>query len=51
MPLIITEADRDTWLFAKYPEEISALMKPYSGELGSHQTYSVAGEKGRKHKL
>lgn len=43
MPLIISEADRDAWLFAEGKEEIQSLMKPYSHELGSHQVFRVTG--------
>lgn len=48
MPLIIGEQDRDAWLFANRREEITQLMKPYSGELGSHQTYRVTGARGEE---
>lgn len=48
MPLIIGEKDRDAWLFAEGKEEIQSLMKPYSGELGSHQTYRVTSARGEE---
>lgn len=48
MPLIIGKQDRDTWLFAKEKDEIQSLMKPYSGELGSHQVYRVTGARGEE---
>lgn len=47
MPLIIGEADRDAWLFADGRTEIEQLIKPYSGELGSHQVMRVTSARGR----
>ena len=46
MPLVISEQSRDAWLFAEGKEEIQSLMKPYAGELGSHQVYRVTGARG-----
>ncbi|MVZ67418.1 SOS response-associated peptidase [Sphingobacterium sp. DK4209] len=46
MPLIIGEKDRDAWLFADGKDEITDLMVPYNGELGSHQVYRVTGARG-----
>ena len=46
MPLIIAEKERDAWLFANSKDEIQSLIKPYDGELGSHQVYRVTGARG-----
>lgn len=46
MPLIISEANREAWLFAEGKDEIANLMQPYSGELGSHEVYRVTGARG-----
>ncbi len=46
MPLIITQQDRDAWLYAEGKEEIQSLMKPYDQELSAHQTFRVTGARG-----
>ena len=43
MPLIISEEDREAWLFSNDKEEIHQLMIPYSGDLEAHQVLRVTG--------
>lgn len=46
MPLIVSENDRDAWLFANSKDEIQDLMKPYDGELSAHQVCRVTAARG-----
>ena len=41
MPLIISEDKQDQWLYANNKEQIQSLIRPYDGELGSHQVFRV----------
>ncbi|NJI75848.1 SOS response-associated peptidase [Sphingobacterium kitahiroshimense] len=45
MPLIISQQDEDAWLNATNKEDIIKMMKPYGGELGSHQVVRVTDPK------
>jgi putative SOS response-associated peptidase YedK len=39
--LIIAQKDEYTWLYATNKDDVISLMKPYDGELGSHQVVRV----------
>jgi len=45
MPLIIAPQDEDVWLHASNKDDIIKLMKPYDGELSSHQVERVTDPK------
>jgi len=43
--LIIAQKDEDAWLHATNKDDIISLIKPYDGELRSHQVLRVTDPK------
>lgn len=43
--LISAQKDEDAWLHATNKDDVISLMKPYDGELGSHQVVRATDPK------